>query len=444
MNKNSFKLECTIKPMTINTLRKTAPALQSIERVKLLEPEKYLLDNGVPVYLIDAGTQELCRIELVYDAGSFYQSQVLQAYFTNKCLTEGTESFTAKTIAETIDFYGAYLKSSSEKDLATISLYSLNKHLDKLLPVLHEIALKPTFPENEVETIVRKQHQEFLVNMDKVSFIARHKFSQLIFGENHPYGQMAAEGDYTKVDSKLLGDYFAERYLGAEFTIIVSGRVPEKIIEKLNQYFGKHPITQKHGPQQISAIETIGQKDQFIAKDGALQSALRLGNPTFNKLHPDYLKFKVVNTIFGGYFGSRLMTNIREDKGYTYGIGSGIASLRHAGMFFIASEVGTDVTQKAMDEIYFEIDKMHAELVPDEELSLVKNYMAGSFLRSADGPFALAELFKGVFPYGMNMSYYSNFLDTIKNITAEEIQDLAVSYLQKDEMVKLVVGENSI
>ncbi len=429
--------------MTINDLRKIAPGLKSIERIELPEPEKYLLDNGIPVFLIDAGTQELSRVELVYEAGSFHQSQVLQAFFTNKCLTEGTESFNSKSIAETIDFYGAYLKKSNEKDLATISLYSLNKHLDKLLPVLHEVALKPTFPEGEVETIVKKQQQEFLVNMDKVSFIARHKFSSLIFGKNHPYGQMALEGDYANVSSNLLRKYFEERYLGAKFTIIVSGKVSEKIIEKLNYYFGKHPIKQKPGSQHIPALSTIAQKNQFIAKDGALQSALRLGNPSFNKLHPDYLKFKVVNTIFGGYFGSRLMTNIREDKGYTYGIGSGIASLRHAGMFFIASEVGVDVTQKALDEVFIEIEKMRTELVADEELSLVKNYLAGSFLRSADGPFSRAELFKGVFPYGLNMEYYSRFLDTIKNITTEEIRDLAVSYLQPDSMVRLVVGENN-
>lgn len=428
--------------MTITQLRKSPPQLKIVDEINLQEPEKHILDNGIPVYLIDAGTQELTRIELVYNAGSYYQSQVLQAFFTNKCLTEGTASFDSKTIAETIDFHGAYLKTSNEKDKATVSLYSLNKHLDKLLPVLHEIALAPTFPEDEVHTIVKKQKQEFLVNMDKVSFVARHKFSSLLFGENHPYGQMGLEGDYDNVNSGLLKQYFGERYLGAEFSIIVCGKVPENIFKKLNGYFGKHPVNQKNRTNHIPAINSVAQKNQFIAKDGSLQSALRLGKPMFNKLHPDYLKFKVMNTVFGGYFGSRLMTNIREDKGYTYGIGSGIASLQHAGMFFIASEVGTEVTQKALDEIFIEIDRMQTDLVPDEELMLVKNYMAGSFLRSADGPFALAELFKAVYPYKLDMGYYAKFIDTIKNITAEEIRDLAVSYLQPDSLIRLVVGES--
>jgi len=168
--------------MTITQLRKSPPQLKIVDEISLKEPEKHLLNNSLPVYLIDAGTQELTRIELVFNAGSYYQSEVLQAYFTNKCLTEGTASYDSKTIAETIDFYGAYLKTANEKDKASISLYSLNKHLDKLLPVMHELVLSPTFPEEEVYTIVKKQKQEFLVNMEKVSFVARHKFSSLLFG----------------------------------------------------------------------------------------------------------------------------------------------------------------------------------------------------------------------------------------------------------------------
>jgi predicted Zn-dependent peptidase len=430
--------------MTINDIRKIQPQIRAIGHINLPEPKKHTLDNGIPVYLINAGTQELSRIELIFDAGSFYQSQALQAYFTNKCLTEGTGSYNSKSIAETIDFYGAFLKANNEKDRASITLYSLNKHLDKLLPVLFEIALKPVFPEDEVQVIVRKQQQEFLVNMEKVGFMARHKFSSLMFGKSHPYGQIAQAEDYENVDGNILKQYFKERYHGAEFTLIVSGRVPENIIEKLNRYFGQHPVNQKTSAAETPAINPAGKQMYFIEKRGSLQTALRLGKPVFNKLHPDYLKFKVLNTILGGYFGSRLMTNIREDKGYTYGIGSGIASFKHTGIFFIASEVGADVTQKALEEIFAEIKKLHTTLVPEEELKLVKNYMAGSFLRGADGPFALAELFKNVYPYNLEMDYYSEYLETIKNITAEEIRDLAVSYLQPDSMIKLVVGKDGM
>jgi len=423
-------------------IRKTQPRIRTIGEINLPEPEKYILDNGIPVYLIDAGTQELVRIELIFDAGSYYQSKALQAYLTNKCLSEGTESYSSKTIAETIDFYGAYLKSSNEKDTANISLYTLNKHLDKLLPVLHEVSLIPTFPEEEIRTIVRKQHQEYLVNMEKVSFIARQQFSSLLFGEGHPYGKIAMADDYGKVNSTVLRQFFKERYQSAQFTIIISGKVPGDIIERLNRYFGKHVVKKKSDLTSAPIPKPATDLNQFIKKDGTLQSALRLGKTMFNKLHPDYTKFKVLNTVLGGYFGSRLMTNIREDKGYTYGIGSGIASFKHAGMFFIASEVGTEVTKKAIDEVFIEIERLRTTLVPREELELVKNYMTGQFLRRADGPFALAELVRAILPYKLDMNYYKHYIRTIKNITAEEICNLAVNYLQPDSMIRLVVGED--
>ena len=204
-----------------NDFRKIQPGLRDIGEVRLPEPEKYLLDNGIPVYVIDAGTQELMRIELLFDAGSFYQEQALQAYFTNKCLIEGATSFDAAAIAETLDFYGAYLKSGTEKDQAFVLFYTLNKHLDKLLPVLGEITLDATFPEEEVRTIIDQQRQVFLVNMEKVSFIARQNFSRLIFGENHPYGRMATEEDYTKIDVDALKRYFEKRYRSDPFSMIV-------------------------------------------------------------------------------------------------------------------------------------------------------------------------------------------------------------------------------
>ena len=423
-----------------NDFRKNQPALKDVDEVRLPEPERHLLDNGIPVYVIDAGTQELMRIELIFDAGSFYQERSLQAYFTNKCLIEGTASFDAATVAETLDFYGAYLKTGTEKDQAFVLLYTLNKHLDRLLPLLGEVALDATFPDEEVRTIIEKQRQDFLVNMEKVNFIARQNFSRLIFGEEHPYGRMAKAEDYLTIDIASLKDYFGKRYRTAAFSIIVSGKMPQDIIPKLNRYFGKHSVHKANNTQRPPSVKPVVET-HFIEKEGALQSAIRLGKPIFNKLHPDYLKFKVLNTLFGGYFGSRLMTNIREDKGYTYGIGSGITSFQHAGMFYISTEVGADVTQSAMDEIFAEIEKLQTEPVPGDELKTVKNYLIGNFLRNADGPFALADLFKGVLPFGLKMDFYRQYISTVKSITAKEIGELAVKYLKPDELVRLIVGD---
>jgi len=145
--------------------------------------------------------------------------------------------------------------------------------------------------------------------------------------------------------------------------------------------------------------------------------------------------------VFGGYFGSRLMANIREDKGYTYGIGSAMVSFRHAGYFTISTEVGAEVTKDAIKEIYFELNKLQTEKISENELSLIRNYMLGTFLRSIDGPFALADRFKGIYFNGLNYDYYERYVETIKSITPKQLQDLANKYLKKDEMIELVVGK---
>ncbi len=429
--------------MTTQDFRKIHPQSKAIETVSLVEPEKYLLDNGVPVYLINAGTQEIVKIDLIFNAGSKMQDIPLQAQFTSKCLVEGTESFDSKTIAETVDFYGAYLKPSVSKDDASVSLYSLNKHLAQLMPVFAEVALKPSFPGHEIATMVQKLRQEYLVNIEKGSFIAQQQFSGLIFGNQHPYGKSMVLKDYENINSPVLNKFFDKFYKTSAFKIIVSGKVNNGLIKMLNQYFGQHKVIFEEYLPAGLFISPSSLAEHFTAKDDALQSALRIGKATINKKHNDFLPFMVVNTILGGYFGSRLMTNIREDKGYTYGIGSGLASLTHAGMFFIASEVGNEVTGKAIEQIFIEIEKLRNEPVKDEELSLVKNYLLGTFLRSADGPFALADLFKATLDYGLDMSYYDTFLHTVKNITIKDIQDIAVKYLQPDSMIRLVVGKQA-
>jgi len=425
----------------IQDFRTAQPQSHEITTLKLIEPGHFLLDNGTPVYTIAAGTEDLIKLDLVFNAGSFYQNQPLVSNLTNKCLPEGTSGFTSKAIAETVDFYGAYLRTATDKDDARISLYCLGKYFDKLLPVLSEVAFRPLFPDDEINTIIRKSKQEYLVNMEKVKFVAQINFNGLIFGQQHPYAMQLNEVAYDNLDRDQLSLFHNEFYAQRSFKIFVSGKLPENIKDQINHYFGQHLINESFQAKSIPDTKPSEQKFCLIPKEKALQSALRIGKVLFGKRHPDYIKMKVVSTILGGYFGSRLMTNIRENKGYTYGIGSSLTSLQHGGIFTIASEVGADVRKKAVDEIFEEIEKLRTSLVPENELNLVKNYLLGSFLRSADGPFALSELVKSVVDYNFGMDYFDQFLTTTKNITTNEIRELAVKYLDPASMITLVAGK---
>lgn len=428
--------------MNIETLRKTAPPLKQAKEIQLIDPSHFVLDNGIEVYCLDGGGQDVLLLDLAFVAGTALGKKPLAAHFTNKCLKEGTLSFSSRQIAETLDYYGAVLNNTTTRDDARISLFCLNKHLEALLPVFAEVVLSPVFPEAEVKTIVEKSKQEFLVESEKVRTLARRKFTETVFGNGHPYGKNATADDYDRMDSRWLGGFYAKFYQKAKFRIIAAGRIPKNIHSLLNKAFGQHEVSFNKPVLDFPQHETpVVEKLRFVEKSDSLQSGLAIGRRMFNLHHPDFIKMQVVNTIFGGYFGSRLMTNIREDKGYTYGIHSMLISMQQAGLLQIATQVGTEVTKQAMDEVFIEMERMRNEPVPAAELELVKNYLLGMFMQHADGAISQAQLLRSALDYQNDMSYYQRYLHTIKSITIEEIQDLAVKYLQPEEMIKVVVGK---
>lgn len=418
------------------------PEFKIIEQVNIVRATETRLDNGIPVYTINTGTQDLVRIELQFRAGIVYQSEPLVASSTNAMLTEGSKKFSAAEIAEAIDYYGAFLETDASQDFASLNLYTLTKHVGSVLPVLEDVVKNSVFPDSDLNIYVQNKRQKFLVSNKKVDSIARKKFKALIFGEKHHYGYNIKLEDYDEFHREHLIYFHNRFYRAGNCRIIIAGKVNDDLIPLLNKYFGGSDWQSELPPPQIdtSTIATEKEKKHLVYKEDAVQSAIRVGRLLFNKTHPDYKAMQVVNAALGGYFGSRLMMNIREDKGYTYGIGSGLVSLQYAGYFFISTEVGVDVCSKALDEIYHELERLRKEPIPEEEMSLVRNYLLGAFLRSVDGPFALADKFKSIMEYGLGYDYFEQFLHTVRTITPDELQGLAQKYLDPNDMTELVVG----
>jgi predicted Zn-dependent peptidase len=306
---------------------------------------------------------------------------------------------------------------------------------------MKEILFDATFPEQELNTYKQNSKQQLTVNNEKVGYVARKKFNEMIFGASHPYGYAEKMEDYDNMKRDDLLSVFSSLYTKENCTLIVAGKITDAVFKTLNANFGANDWR-----KAVASDSTFNPKHQtsniklFIEKKDAVQSAIRIGKPLFNKTHPDYAGMQVLNTVLGGYFGSRLMSNIREDKGYTYGVGSAVASLLHDGFFFISTETGVDVTQPAIHEIYKEIDRLKKELIPDEELAMVKNYMTGSFLRSIDGAFQLADRCKGIIIYDLDYDYFYNYLNIIKTITSNQLLQLAEKYLENESFYELVVG----
>lgn len=422
--------------------RTIPPEFKTIESIDVLRATPSTLNNGIPVYIVNSGSQELTKVELIFRAGMYYQHRPLIASATNNLLEAGTKTRSANELSDHIDFYGSFFECAVGQDYASIALFSLNKYLKQSLVYVEDIIKHPVFPQDEMDIYLSNKKQKHLVNSQKVNVLARREFTKLLFGEKHPYGVDVKTEDFSHVTRELLIDFYNAHYHPGNCTIVVSGSLPENILEILNAHFGQKDWT--GGAPAAKAFEpfdTTRQRKILIEKDDAIQSAIRIGRVLFNKTHPDYFKFQVLNTILGGYFGSRLMANIREDKGYTYGIGSGLASLVNAGYFYISAEVGADVTKDALKEIYKEIALLRNELVGEEELETVRNYILGQFLRSVDGPFSLADKFKAIWEFGLGYEYFDNYFNAVKTVTPAELKELANKYLQEEDLIECVVGK---
>lgn len=420
--------------------RTITPEFRQVNDINFLEPKKQQLDNGIPVFTINAGKQKLIRIEFIFENVNWDPKKPLQAIAVNQLINNGTSSLSAKEIAEKVDYYGAFLQTEYGADQSSVKVYTLNKHLAAVLPILKSIITESIFPAQELAIFVQNQKQSLMVNLQKNDYLARKHFANEIFGDT-TYGSSIEPEDYDGIVQADLLAYFQAAYKPENCTIFAAGKFEDNEFNTLNQIFGNQWGIEQPSTINKFTFENKINKSIFIERADAVQSAIRMGRLAINRSHADFPGFQVLNTLLGGYFGSRLMANIREDKGYTYGIGSAVVSLRDAGYFFIATEVGAEVCMDAVKEIEFEIELLKSELVNEAELDLVRNYMLGSMLGSLENAFSHADKFKNLYFSKMDYSYYDNYIKTVKSISPEEINTLANTYLNLENFTRIIVGK---
>ena len=422
--------------------RKIPPKLYAIKNIKVPAADVSTLPNGSRLLVINEGDVEVCRIDLIFNAGSRYQNTKLEASAAMSLLPEGTSRFSSQQISEHFDFWGSFISSTADRDFGRISVYSLTKFLPQTLEMMEEVVKNPSFPKPELDLWCNRGKQSLVVELDKTSTLARMEFFKNIFGSEHPYGTFALPTDYINVDREGVVSFYRENLGSTDATIVLSGRVSTKEIALVEKHFG----TKKWGQTNPKRIDTLinginSRGHFFVEKSNAVQSAIRIGKELFTRSHPDYPRIIVVNTILGGYFGSRLMKNLREDKAFTYGVNSFVSSYRDRGFFVIATEVGSKYTQQALDAIRFELNRLSNEIISEEELNTVKSFLLGEIVRNFNGPFQSADAMINLLLYNnSDFSHFQSVIDTINCITPAEIMELAGKWLNYDSMVECVAG----
>ena len=422
--------------------RTIQPEIQPLKNFHIQTPVRTTLPNGIPLTVINADEQEVVRMDVLFSGGRWQQSRKLQALFTNRMLREGTTKYTAATIAEKLDYYGSWLELSSSSEYAYITVYSLNKYLAKTLEVVESMIKEPLFPQKELQTILDTNIQQYLVNTSKVDFLAHRSLLKSLYGEQHPCGKIVMEEDYHTITPEVLREFYERYYHSGNCSIFLSGKVTDDIISRVTDIFGiPFGQYQLQMPKLSFPFAAIPEKRIFTEREDAMQSAVKMGCTTITREHPDYPKLRVLMTLFGGYFGSRLMSNIREDKGYTYGISAGVVFYPDSGLLIVSTETDNEYVEPLIQEVYHEIDRLHQEPVSAEELRMVRNYMLGEMCRSYESPFSLSDAWIFIATSGLKDDYFARSLQAVNEITPAEIQDLAQRYLCKETLKEVIAGK---
>ncbi|NOQ73608.1 MAG: hypothetical protein GQ574_16500 [Crocinitomix sp.] len=418
--------------------RSIAPDYTQAENLAIQFPEKIQLAEGIQLFWMKDVKDDSVKLDIEWRAGSKYQAKKLVASFTNKLVLSGDENKPSSAIQEEIDYYGGFLQHELDRDHAGLVLYGLRDNIAKVFGIVTEALATVSFPEKQFEKERRVATMAFNIESKKVKNLCQRRFNLAVFGEESAYGKSADEADFAAVERQDLNDFYQAIYQEGTPIVFLVGNVEAAFIEELKTWAQSFRPKTNNYTAQLSRQEK-GRIANIVVED-ALQSAIRIGRLMFNKTHPDYFGFQVLNTVLGGYFGSRLMANIREDKGYTYGIGSDLAVMEDAAYFIISTEVGIDVREETLQEVFNEIERLQNELISEEELSKVKNYLLGDFLRQADGPIAMMENFKNIHFNELPRTYYSDFIHAIHTTTAVELQNLAIKYLQREDLTIVTAG----
>lgn len=400
------------------------------------------LDNEIPMYWLQGGSQEVIQIEWVLTAGLWHEERTGIAQTVAALLKNGTSDKSAFQINEAIESYGATLRVIANNDFVTISLQTLTKHLAQVLPIVLAILTDAQFPQMELDVFKQNAIQRLKLNLKRSDFVANRTIDALLFGSTHPYGKYTEEADIKAVTVQDLKIFYQTYYQPEHCKIFVAGNFDDDTLQLIQSTFGKQHWPQKGSFSPIKSHSLLPSADKVLHIENdpkGVQGAIRLAKLFPQRNDPDYPALMILNTLFGGYFGSRLMSNIREEKGYTYGIYAQLFSFQHAGALLIASDVNKDVANATIEEVKKELQLIQNEIIDEEELLLVKNYILGNLLGDLDGPFSIMLRWKTLILNNLDIHHFNNNIAVYKSVNSSKLQALARQYYDPASFYELIV-----
>ena len=448
--------------------RHTPPPIQPTS-LDFRKPVQRVLRNGIPLHVIEAGQLDAVRIDFVFSAGQWHQEHKLQALFACRMLREGCRGYTSAEFAERLDYYGAWLDLSVAMNRTFVTLYTLKKHFATTLELVHRMLTEPSYSEEQFRIVCDNNKAQLMVNLQKGDVQAMRALRRSLYGEEHPCGKQVTPEDYDALQLAHVVDFYHRHYGSHTCRIYLSGDIDEPLLARVESLFGmaewgrgrltidnsqftidNSQFTIDNGQftidnSQLTVDKAASQNNSPLSivhcqLPNAVQDSIRMGYLLIDVNHPDYLPLRVLTAVLGGYFGSRLMKNIREEKGYTYHIGSDLVTNTAQVMFLIHCEAQAGKAEEVIGEVHREMLRLQSELIPDDELRMVRNYMIGEICRNYESAFSLTDAYIFMEHLGLPLTHLEQTIDAIRTTDAPRLQQLAQRYLRPDLLHTVVVG----
>ncbi len=401
--------------------------------------ETFTLDNGMKVIVVENRKVPVLSFQLTLDIDPIFEHDA-KGYVSlgGALLRDGTTNREKEEIDEAIDFIGGSLSTFSTGAYAS----SLTRHKDVLLDLMSDVLLNPSFPEAELERSINQSISGLSTVKTDANAMVRNMSTALVY-ENHPYGEVMTEETLENVSVDLIREYYNTYFKpNVAYMVIVGDTDADEARELMEKYFGDWEAGEVPSHTYDTPMPPDGGRVAFAERMGAVQSVVSVAYPVqLTPGHEDAIKASVMNSILGGaVFSGRLMQNLREDKGYTYGARSNLSTDRLVGRFSAGAEVRNSVTDSTVVEIFKEMQSLRDEPVDEESLQLTKNFMTGSFARSLESPRTMARFALNIERYGLPEDYYATYLEKLNAVSAADVQQMAQTYLLPDQAFIIVAG----
>jgi zinc protease len=422
--------------------RTKVPAPGPAPEINIGTGESFELKNGLKVIVVENHKLPRVAFNLILNFEAIEEGDKAgYASMAGDLLRTGTTTRSKAEIDEAVDFIGASLNTSASGIYAA----SLTKHTDNLLNLMTDILYNPTFPEEELEKLRKQTLSGLASQKDDPGAIASNVRSVVLYGKDHPYGELTTEETVNNISIQDCKDFYNKYFTPEIAYLAIVGDITVKDAKKLvKNHFGQW----ESKPLQLPAFEASQAPSQteiaLVDRSNSVQSEIRVAYPiNLKKGDPDVIKASLMNVILGSGFSARLNQNLREKHAYTYGAGSSISSDMIVGSFNAQTSVRNEVTDSAIYQLMFELERIIEEPVTDEELASAKAYMTGSFARSLESPQTIANFALNINRYNLPADYYATYLQKLNAVTKEEIQAMAKKYIKPDHAHVVVVGKGS-